>query len=475
MTYISAETSTHSGKPTELYRFLGTYANFYYTSGQRKVTYQAPDETAPNVYLPIAISRAPITAGTQSDDGLDMDIELAVTNDIVQTYGFQSAPPSLVLTIFRFHSLDEVVSYWQGPVNNIKVDNGVATIRSLSLLSSALLSNLPNVYYQSPCNHILYDERCKVSEAAFKTEANVIAINGRVITLDNAGTLDGKLIGGDFVLASGERRMITAQNGVQVIVNFAFSKINIGDIIAMSAGCDLSYTGDCMIKFNNQINFGGFPFIPSLNPFTTGIDPAAVPLVDTTCVPALPCLPWPVILEFGTGPRQCNLTYAPDLLLTAPPGPYEDAFGEHYYQPNPPETITTPEHPEGFISQGRTFSPSCSRVGLGIGNVGDYYFRETDTRNTEYHDPRLEGQILWQAVMNYHQMNFQYNFVISGAWSCEVQFPGGFCGSVGQTVADFNVSMCATGGMVPNCECLLARVAGGPVDGSFYFDFNWNF
>jgi hypothetical protein len=304
MTYLASETSKHSGKPTELYKFEGTYADFFYTSGPKKVRY--PDVVGGDIYFPIAMRRSEIKCGTQDDDGLDITIELAVSNAIVQIYAFQNSPPQLDLTIYRFHEIADVKTYWTGPINDIQVSNGIATIRSPSTLGAALSANLPNVYYQSPCNHVLFDARCKMKEADWTKSATVTAIAGRVVTVNSVGTLNGKLVGGELRVASGERRMITAQNAGEIIVNFPFSQIAINDLVSVTAGCDLDYKGDCKLIFNNNKNFGGFPFIPASNPFQDGVDPSVVPLADNTCPAEIyDNIPYKLIMR-KVSPQQCS-------------------------------------------------------------------------------------------------------------------------------------------------------------------------
>lgn len=53
-----------------------------------------------------------------------------------------------------------------------------------------------------------------------------------------------------------------------VIFNqFQSGRLDIGDTVKVYAGCDKLNT-TCSTKFNNILNFGGFPFIPQDNPFT---------------------------------------------------------------------------------------------------------------------------------------------------------------------------------------------------------------
>lgn len=196
MAYNDNELSIANGKQRELYRFVGTYKTYRYTTNTAPVRWQAPDELQPYTYLPITMKRSEVTAGTPDDDNLDLTVNLPVTAEIVTAYGFNVAPPDLNLTIWRYHTLDSVVPYWRGRINNISVDEGVAAFNSPSEIGRAMNADFPNVYYQSPCNHVLYDERCKVAYADWSVVAKVLAVADKAITLSTIGKFDGKLIGG---------------------------------------------------------------------------------------------------------------------------------------------------------------------------------------------------------------------------------------------------------------------------------------
>lgn len=47
---------------------------------------------------------------------------------------------------------------------------------------------------------------------------------------------------------------------------FSSSDLSIGSVVLAYAGCDKS-NSTCATKFNNIVNFGGFPYIPNTNPF----------------------------------------------------------------------------------------------------------------------------------------------------------------------------------------------------------------
>lgn len=286
MTYVDSEKSKHGGKPLELYRYAGTYQTFRYTSAPVPVMYQAPDEDAQHEYIPLATKRSAVQHTTQNDDTSEVTIDLPVTCELVAVYGFQISPPDLYLTIFRGHNPGEYIRYWQGNVENISVVRGTATIRVPSPLASALSADFPNVYYQAPCNNNLGDAVCRVDLSLWSVETAIVTAVGTAISVTpgSIGAMDGLLVGGDALLASGERRMIVSQVGNTVQINYPFANANVADDLVLIAGCDLALLGDCKEKFNNTINHTGFNFIPPDNIFQTGLEPGKS-VADQSCLP----------------------------------------------------------------------------------------------------------------------------------------------------------------------------------------------
>lgn len=286
MTYQASEASKHDGKPVELFRYEGTYQNFYYTSGQKVISFQAPDEASPNDYIPLAMKRSGVPQTTQDDDNAEVTIEMPVSTDLVAIYGFQISPPALFLTIYRGHAPGEYVRYWSGEVENIQVARGTATVRVPSGLASALSTDFPNVYYQTPCNHTLFDPRCGVAPEDWTVTTSIDAIDGVNVTVDDIGTLDDMMLGGDALLPSGERRMIVAQTGNVITLNYPFASADPTDAITLMTGCDLAWAGDCKLRYDNTRRFGGFPFIPPKNIFRTGLEPGK-DVSDESCLPPI--------------------------------------------------------------------------------------------------------------------------------------------------------------------------------------------
>jgi len=271
--YDDKEESQTESAPVELYEFLGSYKNYYMTSDVNLVTFQG------SVYNPVpGLTRSSLKVGTHEDDSVDITINVPISEQLIKDYAFQTTPPALNLTVYRLQR-DAVnwVAYWKGPIVSISVTNEFATIRTPSKFGTMLTGNIPNVYIQPPCNNVLFDSLCKVSRAANSLDTTVATIvDLKTITIPSLGGFpDGLFQGGEVaVTARNERRMIVAQSGTQLTVNYEFAKMAVGTSIQVTAGCDHSYEGaNGCPKFSNQANFGGCPFVPgeSNNVFQSGV------------------------------------------------------------------------------------------------------------------------------------------------------------------------------------------------------------
>lgn len=272
MSYQDKETSIDDGAPYELYQFIGSYRSYYLTTDLVEHVYDG------RTYVPTSgLKRSSIKAGTHEESSIDMTVELPISEQLVRDYAFQTTPPSLELIIHRFQRGEASgVVYWRGPVASIVVANKKATLRVPSNFSAILQGNIPSVYVQPPCNHVLFDEMCGVSRVDNSVDTTVASVSGRNITIASAGGFpDGWFLGGEIVVpARNERRMVIAHAGTAITVNYEFARLLPGESVQVAAGCDHSYTGvNGCPKYNNKPRYGGCPFVPGEgnNPYTTGI------------------------------------------------------------------------------------------------------------------------------------------------------------------------------------------------------------
>lgn len=264
-TYEDFENSAHSGQPVECYKFMGTFRTYRYTSAEVEQTVNG------ETYDPAPVKRGQVKAGTQADDNLTLDIDLPFNTDVVKDYAYAESPPRLVVEVYRVHRQSDHATewalYWKGLATSFIVEGFVAKIRIPSIFARALQGDLPNVYWQAPCNHVLYDSRCKVSRGAHTISTTVTAVGSTAFNVTSDGGVDNALKAGEAViLRTGERRLIVGNLAGTISIVYPFVDLRVGDDVQLVDGCDHSFT-TCKAKFANEVNFGGHPYIPADNPF----------------------------------------------------------------------------------------------------------------------------------------------------------------------------------------------------------------
>jgi uncharacterized phage protein (TIGR02218 family) len=265
MTYTAKELSVQDGQPVEVFEFVGTFKTYRYTSADRPLTFFG------EVYTPLAIKRDEANIGDQSQDGIEMVIELPQTSEVVTDYVFNISPIDLVVTIFRCHvGLDyttEPIVFWVGNVTGWNIEEDIAKVRVPSLLESTMQGNFPNFFYQQSCNHTLFDARCGVNKAANTFVTTVVSVDGFLVTVNDPGVVVDFLKGGVMSIQGvNESRLIMNNDGRTITVFYPFSRIAVGDTVELTTGCDHT-KATCKAKFDNVRRFGGFPYIPTDNPF----------------------------------------------------------------------------------------------------------------------------------------------------------------------------------------------------------------
>jgi hypothetical protein len=267
-TYQEYDESVQDSAPIEAYKFVGTFKTYRYTSTDRIISIAGQD------YSPIAVTRSNIKAGTQEDDNTSLDITMPYDTEVVMDCAYGQTPPELFLTVYRLEGDDPDgdawITYWQGIVRGFSVDDRGAKVQVPSIFSDALSGDAPDVYYQVPCNHVLYDNHCQVSRLLNTFSEDVQSyIGGTVVTLQGIPTTNGDLAAGEMInTRNGERRLILGNVGATIDIGYPFVDLLPGDTVEMSRGCNhLGRDGDCLIKFGNYDNYGGHEDIPPDNPF----------------------------------------------------------------------------------------------------------------------------------------------------------------------------------------------------------------
>lgn len=277
MTYLAQEAAVETGKPLELYRFANLSTVFTYTSGNADYTYTS------EVYVPRNITRNEATINSDQEPA-NLTLRLPADDEFVQRYRISAPPTRDKLTIYRLHLSDggspEVIVFFKGEVSSVAFEGDDAIIAA-EPSGVVLRRPIPRRSYSNLCGHVLYDRGCKISDTnpSFKFDVVVQSISGSNVTVTGAGIgtqAANFFVAGFLDKGSTERRMILAETVVNPTtmtfqIPLPFSELEAGNALVLRAGCNHSLTA-CRTKFNNVVNFGGFPWVPTENPFNTGID-----------------------------------------------------------------------------------------------------------------------------------------------------------------------------------------------------------
>ncbi|HEY6021546.1 MAG TPA: phage BR0599 family protein, partial [Candidatus Paceibacterota bacterium] len=126
------------------------------------------------------------------------------------------------------------------------------------------------------CDAALGDTRCGVNLANFTVTGNVTSdTNARLFTDTARAEANGYFDGGLITWTSGlnntyRMEVKTFVAGVITLQQAMPNAISIGDTYSMSAGCD-KLRATCVSKFNNIVNFRGFPDLPGADAMISGV------------------------------------------------------------------------------------------------------------------------------------------------------------------------------------------------------------
>ena len=290
-TYATQDGSGEGGSPIELYKFtqIGSTETYLFTSSNEPYTYNL------EVYQPASISRSEPKLSPRMESG---GIKITVPRDNAFAVRYLSPLPPLPekLIIYRTHSTDvsgEVIVLWQGDIEAVAFKEEKAII-STSTLMGRLGGVVPKRTFSWMCNHVLFDEQCKVNRNAFVSYGEVVSVDKEVLVIsDSSGAfavptaserfaLDSTFFNGGYIsyvdsIGRKHHRSIVSFTqpgglGSRVQMNHQILELAgaTGGDVEMYSGCSHDVT-TCFDKFNNVINYGGFPLVPHDNPFATGI------------------------------------------------------------------------------------------------------------------------------------------------------------------------------------------------------------
>ena len=252
----------------ELYAFNSTSGQFLLTPHEFDVDLDG------NLYASLSIERNELALGAEAAKSA-LELKLPPDCDLVRHLLATSLTGETTSITLRIGRRDTWGDYWwlsgtrwMSRVLGVEIAEDAARIRCESAQVSLKRIGLRRLYSRK-CSHVLYSSACGASQTS--ASAFVLNTNGRNVELDGGvpAGVSGGVAGGWLQTPEGARHMIVSDygNGVELLYPVA---IEPGTEVQLTVGCDHS-TSTCESRFGNLDNYGGFPAIPSKNPFSTGV------------------------------------------------------------------------------------------------------------------------------------------------------------------------------------------------------------
>jgi len=272
MTFVAFEESAEQSAPIEVYEFSVGSDTWNYTSAETEKTIGG------RTYTPLAIEHGNRVDGPEERQSV-FTIRVPSDTPIAQLY--TNIPPGQrgLVKVKRYQLLDtvdlELTIIFDGTIRTVSFESKtqIANISAQPAISSTTRP-APRAVYSSACNHVLYDSRCGVDpdDAAYKVTSTVSGVTDKVLTVPGLSAFaDGFFTAGFIELADGsDARTIFDHTGNDITLHYSFPGVITSESVIVRAGCSHD-SSTCVSKFNNFINYGGFPFVPLKNPFESGI------------------------------------------------------------------------------------------------------------------------------------------------------------------------------------------------------------
>ena len=294
MAFVDYETA--DGSPIELLTFRNGAVE------ETRSNTIAPIQIGAKTYAPLAYQRSSFSQSKDSDDN---NITLTVPQGfpIVNLYGGGPLTSFITLvTIERFHNDDpaqELQVAWKGQV--VSVDRAGDLVRLLLQPITRGSEITPPDTYSALCNSFLFQSPgCGLVRDQWRFVATLSSVSAdglelvftglraQAAVLDAAqggptgpltsAELDIYFQGGYIATGGGESRSIVEGNVAsdpdRVRIDLPFRDFIVGEGASVYAGCPLTLEL-CHKKFNNAINFQGYPYIPEIDPANTELPPGS--------------------------------------------------------------------------------------------------------------------------------------------------------------------------------------------------------
>ena len=245
---------------------------FGFTDNSRDVTYGGVTYQAASGHTPSTIR----TSADMAVDNLEVQsvLDSSTITDADIDAGLWDFAEVVIMVINYMSVADGVMILRKGWLGNLKTGRGLFTAELRGMMQP--LQQTIGRLYSTACDAALGDSRCGVTLASYTVTGSVTtATSARVFTDTTRTEADGYFDGGLITWTGGNNdtyRMEIKTSTAAGVITLQQAMPNatvIGDTYSLSAGCGKTLA-ICKAKYNNVINFRGFPHVPGIDKMVSG-------------------------------------------------------------------------------------------------------------------------------------------------------------------------------------------------------------
>ncbi len=249
----------------ELYLFTYNDERVALTSSNRNYTFENIEYIADKF-----ITRTKISNISQESSAPETQITVSKDNPVTEWFKY-SAPFRVVelqIISIDINNPENFNYIWAGTVMQATLKEN-KTVFDCYSKEQLLDSEMNRMRYQNKCNYTLGREGCglDINNFSFTTTITNIGADGITFDLASVDNREDNWFKNGTMKFGNQLSMITTQTGSQITTLQMYVDIKVGDQVIITWGCD-RLPDTCKNKFNNLVNNGAFPFVPSRNPFS---------------------------------------------------------------------------------------------------------------------------------------------------------------------------------------------------------------
>lgn len=241
----------------------------------------------PQEFTPAPIRHGPITTSDRFEQR-STSISLSTEDQTMRRFFTTAAPVRLKAWIMRLVG------------TNLRTGTDLAYSNNAIVVEAGILSNwtfkgneiavavtpeafhtdraIPRFYFERQCNHQLYGPDCGLDKADFSWETTIVSLNPaqrEIVVVGQAPSVAETRFNSGHLFHPGTGLFFTIgwsaydSGNTKLKMITWHPELEVGDPITAYHGCRHTTT-DCSL-FENEANFGGFPFVPNTNPTLNGV------------------------------------------------------------------------------------------------------------------------------------------------------------------------------------------------------------